>query len=132
MVHPVFSLWGYRGHIKGPWATCDVPNLVPPQLSPLLNVSVLDTDYVTEGGDKSFNGRGTVLMSRVVELQRNPGKTLDEIERMAKDAFHVSKVVWIGDGVIDDKQSFLGPVIADDTAIRWARRRRSRGSAPAT
>jgi len=97
------------GHVKGPWATCDVPNRVPDQLGAAWGVPVVDaSDFVTEGGDKSFNGHGTVLMSRVVERQRNPGKSDAEIERLARRYLHVRHVVWIDAGVSDDEQSFRG------------------------
>ena len=61
MLKPKFTLWGYLvgDHVRGPWAQCDVPNTVPDQLSdPLGGIPVESaTDFVTEGGDKSFNGK---------------------------------------------------------------------------
>ena len=90
MVKPTYTLWGYlvggprgRGHVDGPWASCDVPNTVPDQLAPLLGVPVEDASpFKTEGGDKSFNGRGTVLMSLAVERQRHPGLSVASIEKL--------------------------------------------------
>ena len=73
MVTPTFSLWGYLigDHVDGEWASCDVPNRVPDQLAPLLSIPVEHArPFVTEGGDKSFNGRGTVIMSKAVECAR--------------------------------------------------------------
>ena len=87
MLKPRFSLWGYLvgDHVRGPWATCDVPNLVPDQLGALLDIPVESApDFVTEGGDKSFNGRGTVIMSRAVERQRHPGLSDAQIESLAR------------------------------------------------
>jgi hypothetical protein len=67
MVKPKFTLWGYLvgDHVRGPWAQCDVPNTVPDQLSdPLGGIPVESaTDFVTEGGDKSFNGKVARLSS---------------------------------------------------------------------
>ena len=91
MVKPTYTLWGYlvggprgRGHVDGPWASCDVPNTVPDQLAPLLGVPVEDASpFKTEGGDKSFNGRGTVLMSLAVERQRHPGLSVASIEKLS-------------------------------------------------
>ncbi|KAK3256605.1 hypothetical protein CYMTET_28797 [Cymbomonas tetramitiformis] len=112
MVQPVFTLWGYNvgGHVRGPWASCDVPNRVPQQLSPLLGIPYTSSQYATEGGDKSFNGRGSVVMNKAVELQRNPNMSLSSIEALAKEELHVRHVVWTEQGVSDDDQSFRGPL----------------------
>ena len=118
MVKPTYTLWGYlvggprgRGHVDGPWASCDVPNTVPDQLAPLLGVPVEDASpFKTEGGDKSFNGRGTVLMSLAVERQRHPGLSVASIEKLARTHLKAAHVVWIDQGVQDDEQSFRGPL----------------------
>ena len=118
MVKPTYTLWGYlvggprgRGHVDGPWASCDVPNTVPDQLAPLLGVPVEDASpFKTEGGDKSFNGRGTVLMSLAVERQRHPGLSVAHIEKLARTHLKAAHVVWIDQGVQDDEQSFRGPL----------------------
>lgn len=114
MVKPVFTLWGYvvpPTQVEGPWANCDVPNKVPDQISADFGYTIDDVAYATEGGDKSFNGKGSVIMSQAVELQRNPGKSLHEIAQMAKDAFRISHVVWVNQGVGDDEQSFRGALV---------------------
>ena len=118
MVKPTFSLWGYLvgSHVRGPWATCDVPNTVPDQLSRALGGISVDvaTDFVTEGGDKSFNGHGTVLMSRAVERQRHPGLSDAQIEELARRHLRATHVVWTGEGVADDEQSFRGPLVGEE------------------
>eukprot|EP00949_MAST-11_sp_MAST-11-sp1_P000524 g524.t1 len=114
MVKPVFSLWGYDvapGHVNGSWAHCDVPNHVPDQLSKLFEIPFDEVNFVTEGGDKSFNSRGSVIMNQAVETQRNPGLTLEQIEDAAKAALKVTHVVWTKRGVVDDEQSFRGSIV---------------------
>lgn len=109
MVKPVFTLWGYivpPTKVSGPWSGCDVPNLVPDQLASLFGYQLEHTSYASEGGDKSFNGKGTVLMSVAVETQRNPTLSLAEIEAAAKKAFNVQHIVWVDHGVGDDDQSW--------------------------
>ena len=69
-----------------------MPNLVPDQLASLFGYPLERSSYASEGGDKSFNGKGTVLMSKAVETQRNPTLTLDQIEATAKEAFHVRRL----------------------------------------
>ena len=116
MLKPKFSLWGYLvgGHVRGPWASCDVPNTVPHQLGAAFGIGVESADeFVSEGGDKSFNGLGTVLMSRAVERQRHPGKSIDWIEATAHRRLRTRHVVWTGAGVADDEQSFRGPLVGE-------------------
>eukprot|EP00040_Diaphanoeca_grandis_P013509 m.68289 g.68289 ORF g.68289 m.68289 type:complete len:441 (+) comp23941_c0_seq4:70-1392(+) len=113
MIKPIFSLWGYlvnASEVDGPWAKCDVPNLVPDQLQTLFKFDMETPKYTSEGGDKSFNGHGSVLMSKIVEMQRNPHLTLSELEDLAKKSLHVSHIVWVEQGVGDDEQSFRGPM----------------------
>jgi len=113
MVKPIFSLWGYlinASEVNGPWASCDVPNLVPNQLKSLFDIEMETPQYTSEGGDKSFNGLGSVVMSKVVEMQRNPKLTLQQLEQLAKESLHVQHIIWVGEGVGDDAQSFRGPV----------------------
>lgn len=53
-----------------------------------------------EGGSIEVDGQGTMLVteSSLVNENRNPGKTRDEIEQALKALFGVSKVIWV-DGV---------------------------------
>ncbi|PRP78658.1 hypothetical protein PROFUN_13491 [Planoprotostelium fungivorum] len=58
---------------------------------------------VSEGGDREFNGKGTLMVTEQVELQRNPGQSKEEIEEVLKRSLNVKKVVWLKNGMADDR-----------------------------
>lgn len=85
---------------------------------------------VMEGGSVDFNGKGTILTtdSCLLHQNRNPNMTQRDVERVLKDWYGQSHVVWLGDGIvgddtdghIDDISRFVGPrtivtVIEDDS-----------------
>jgi agmatine deiminase len=57
-----------------------------------------------EGGSVDFNGAGTVLTSRscLLNKNRNPHLTQEEIEDYLKNYYGVSQVLWVSDGIVGD------------------------------
>ena len=55
-----------------------------------------------EGGSFEYNGNGVLIQCEAVTLQRNPGKTKEEIETEFK-RFGIEKVIWLPQGVIEDE-----------------------------
>ena len=101
-----FNNWGYYDYIEGPWASCDIPNYIPRDLGAFLGLDVFTTALVGEGGDKSFNGQGTLICCKAVEKDRNPSLSFPEIEQLLKDTFNLRKVIWVEQGLADDAQTF--------------------------
>ncbi len=101
-----FNNWGYYDYIEGSWADCDIPNYIPRDLGAHLGLEVLNTSLVGEGGDKSFNGKGSLICCSAVEKNRNPSLSLSEIEQLLKDTFNLRKVIWVEQGLADDAQTF--------------------------
>ncbi|MCK7484608.1 MAG: agmatine deiminase family protein [Bacillus subtilis] len=72
-----------------------------------------------EGGSIDVNGKGTVLTTRACLLNpnRNPTLSADQIEEMLKEYLGIEKVIWLNDGIvgddtdghIDDIARFVGP-----------------------
>jgi len=89
------------------WGGWDVqPNDVPQILGQILKISVEKTSYVGEGGGKSFNGEGSVIVCETVERERNPHLTLEEIENLLKKTYHFKHIIWIKKGLATDIQTF--------------------------
>ncbi len=65
-------------------------------------------NLASEGGDREFNGSGTMIACEAVELQRNPEKTKDEIENALLKAFNLKKIIWVKRGVAEDNSTFKG------------------------
>jgi agmatine deiminase len=61
-------------------------------------------DFVLEGGAVDHDGFGTVLTTRqcLLNPNRNPGWTQESAEEALKTAFGAQKVLWLGDGLLND------------------------------
>ncbi|MCP3995782.1 MAG: agmatine deiminase family protein [bacterium] len=101
-----FNSWGYAPYVLGDWADCDFPNYIPRDLGAVLGKPVYRTRLVGEGGDKSFNGRGSLICCKAVETDRNQDMSLPDLEELLKRSFNVDNVVWVEHGLADDFQTF--------------------------
>lgn len=68
-----------------------------------LQMPTINSDYVFEGGGVDANGRGTILSIKEMALQRNPGKTIGEIEAELKRTLGAEKIIWLKDGLVEDR-----------------------------
>ena len=108
-----FNAWGekYENQIRD--------GKVPFMMNRRLNLSMFEPGIILEGGSIDVNGRGTVLTTRACLLNpnRNPSLSADEIEEKLKTWLGVEKVIWLNKGVegddtdghIDDIARFVGP-----------------------
>jgi agmatine deiminase len=74
-----------------------------------MGLETIKTSLVSEGGDREFNSKGTLIVTESVELQRNPGLSKKEIEREFRRVFGVEKVIWLKKGLLNDEQLDFGP-----------------------
>nr|WP_320160285.1 agmatine deiminase family protein [uncultured Methanoregula sp.] len=108
-----FNAWGekYENQIRD--------GKVPFMMNRRLNLSMFEPGIILEGGSIDVNGRGTVLTTRACLLNpnRNPSLSADEIEEKLKAWLGVEQVIWLNKGVegddtdghIDDIARFVGP-----------------------
>ncbi len=68
-----------------------------------LNLPVVNSEYVFEGGGIEANGNGTLMAIKEMALQRNPGKSILEIENELKRTLGARKIIWLKDGLIEDR-----------------------------
>ena len=75
-----------------------------------LELPIVRSSLISEGGDRESNGRGTLLTTEAVELQRNPGMTKEQITDELKRVCNVQNVVWLKQGLADDDLTYYGPL----------------------
>lgn len=74
------------------------------KIAELAGAHILPVDLVGEGGALEFDGEGTVLTTRqcLLNSNRNPGLSEQQVEDRLKEALGVEKVLWIDEGMIAD------------------------------
>jgi len=100
-----FNSWGYDSQTSEYTMQAErVDRLV----ARALKLPVIRSHMITEGGNREFNGKGTMMATEAVEMQRNPDWTKAELEREYKRIFNVKKVIWLKEGVAEDDFTFKG------------------------
>jgi agmatine deiminase len=114
--------WGYNawGNKYPPY---DLDDAIPTRIAEQLNVPVVHPGIIMEGGSVDFNGRGTVLTttSCLLNPNRNPNLTRDEIEGYLRRFYGVDNVLWLGDGIAgDDTDGHIDDItrfVSEDTVV---------------
>jgi agmatine deiminase len=97
-VHWIFNAWG--GKYDGLKKDTQIPSVI----SSSLQLNNFRPGIVMEGGAVDVNGRGTILTTEqcLLNKNRNPHLTKEEIERYLRNYFGASKVIWLKGGVAGD------------------------------
>jgi len=75
-----------------------------------LGVDLISSEIVNEGGAFEVNGNGVMMAIEETALQRNPGKSINEIEKEYLRLTGCKKMIWLKCSVIHDR-AFDGPTI---------------------
>lgn len=98
-----FNAWGgLNGGLFWPW---DQDNLVPQKIMGIVNVDrYKPEDFVLEGGSIHTDGEGTLMVTEecLLNENRNPHLSKDEIEAILKAYTGSDKVIWLGQGTYED------------------------------
>ncbi|MCW3792666.1 agmatine deiminase family protein [Paenibacillus sp. LS1] len=70
-----------------------------------LGIKTITSSAVAEGGGLEVNGEGALLTFKDTALQRNPGKTLAEIESEYLRMYGQKKVIWLERSPLQDRRS---------------------------
>jgi len=127
MVDFQFTMWGTSG-LYDPYSQLE--GNLDRLLAKELGLDIETSWLVSEGGNREFNGQGTLMMTWAVEKQRNPEMSaslkhfpgaksnVDEgnqrkfMEAEYKRLFNVTNIVWLEEGLVEDPlayQSIPGP-----------------------
>ena len=92
-----FNGWGGKYEL-------DHDDGVADQIAEASGASLDRHDFVLEGGALDHDGEGTVLTTRqcLLNPNRNSGWTEAEAERALSSSLAASRVIWLGDGLLND------------------------------
>jgi agmatine deiminase len=94
----IFNAWGNK------YESLKQDDGVPRLLEPMLNLRRFEPGIVLEGGAIDVNGAGCVLTTEqcLLNPNRNSQLSREEIEDYLKQYLGVSKVLWLGEGIVGD------------------------------
>ncbi|HEY6070264.1 MAG TPA: agmatine deiminase family protein, partial [Chthoniobacterales bacterium] len=93
-----YNAWGNK------YPPFDLDEVVPTRVAELLKLPVFYPKMILEGGSIEVNGAGALLTSEscLLNKNRNPDLSRDEIEKRLRDFLGVKEILWLGDGIEGD------------------------------
>jgi len=93
-----YNAWGNK------YPPFDLDEVVPTRIAELLKVPVFYPKMILEGGSIDVNGAGTLLTSEscLLNKNRNPNLSREEIEKRLREFLGVEEILWLGDGIEGD------------------------------
>jgi agmatine deiminase len=95
--------WGYNAW-GGKYPPFDLDDAIPQHIARLRNLPLFSPGMILEGGSIEVNGRGSLLTTEACLLNpnRNPDLTKQQIEQRLKDFLSVTNILWLGEGIVGD------------------------------
>lgn len=70
---------------------------------------IVNSEMVSEGGDREFDGHGTLIAIEDTECRkRNPEFSKEEVEAEYKRIYNLNKVIWLPQPMLEDDDYRLG------------------------
>ncbi len=93
-----YNAWG------GKYPPCDLDEVVPTRIAEKLGLPVFYPRMILEGGSIDVNGAGTLLTTEscLLNPNRNPQLSREQIEQKLRDYLGVRDILWLGDGIEGD------------------------------
>jgi agmatine deiminase len=114
--------WGYNAW-GGKYPPFDLDDVIPTKIGERFGLPVYDPGIVMEGGSVDFNGAGTLLTTTACLLNknRNPHLTQEQLEGYLQNYYGVEQVLWLGDGIVgDDTDGHIDDItrfVNEDTVV---------------
>jgi len=92
-----FNGWGGKYELEGDDTVAD-------QVAGAAGAPLIRHDFILEGGAIDHDGQGTVLTTGqcLLNRNRNPGWTADIAETALAEALGARKLLWLGEGLLND------------------------------
>ncbi len=102
-IEKVIMNWEYNAW-GGKYESYHEDNAVPEKIAALQQLPFVSPGMVLEGGSIDVNGKGLLLTSEACLLNpnRNPDLSREQIEEKLGRYLGVEKVLWLGDGIVGD------------------------------
>jgi agmatine deiminase len=110
--------WGYNAW-GGKYPPFDLDDVIPTRIAAELGLPVRNPGMILEGGSIDVNGAGTLLTTEqcLLNPNRNPSLSREEIETRLREWLGVRHILWLGDGIegddtdghVDDLTRFVDP-----------------------
>jgi agmatine deiminase len=93
-----YNAWGNK------YPPFDLDEVVPTRVAKILDVPVFYPGMILEGGAIDVNGAGALLTTEscLLNKNRNPTLSREEIEQRLRDYLGVRDIFWLGDGIAGD------------------------------
>jgi agmatine deiminase len=93
-----YNAWGNK------YPPFDLDEIVPTHVAKILDLPVFYPRMILEGGSIDVNGAGALLTSEscLLNKNRNPNLSRQEIEQRLRDYLGVREILWLGDGIEGD------------------------------
>lgn len=93
-----YNAWG------GKYPPHDLDDVIPTRIGKSMGLPVFHPNIIMEGGSVDFNGAGTILTTTACLLNknRNPHLSKDQIEKYLLDFYGAKQVLWLGEGIVGD------------------------------
>lgn len=94
-----FNAWGEK------YKPYDLDDKVAGEILKSYKVPAIDTELVLEGGSIHSDGEGTLLTTEecLLNKNRNPHLTREEIEPILKQRLGIQKIIWLKQGLFGDE-----------------------------
>ncbi|MGR3809863.1 agmatine deiminase family protein [Jiulongibacter sp. NS-SX5] len=95
--------WGYNAW-GGKYPPFDADNNIPRRVAEAFGLPLYEPNAIMEGGSIEVNGTGSLLTSKscLLNPNRNPSLSQQEIEEKLRSYYNVSHILWLGEGIVGD------------------------------
>src|SRR6266498_1783578 len=93
-----YNAWGNK------YPPFDLDEVAPTRVAEILDVPVFYPGMILEGGAIDVNGAGALLTTEscLLNKNRNPNLSREEMEQRLRDFLGVKEILWLGDGIEGD------------------------------
>ena len=93
-----YNAWGNK------YPPFELDDVIPTLIGGALGLPVYHPGIIMEGGSVDFNGKGTLITSTCCLLNpnRNPQLSREQIETYLMDYYGVEQVLWVKEGIVGD------------------------------